>query len=90
MILGPVSLMKEKAKDAESKKSLEAIYDNAVRLNNMIHRTLELQHLEDTDENLLIISTFDVVESSVKVCLKFFKRTILKRNSYSIHHALNY
>lgn len=62
MILGPVSLMKEKAKDAESKKSLEAIYDNAVRLNNMIHRTLELQHLEDTDENLLIISTFDVVE----------------------------
>jgi len=62
MILGPVSLMKEKAKDAESKKSLETIYDNAVRLNNMIHRTLELQHLEDTDENLLIISTFDVVE----------------------------
>ena len=62
MILGPVSLMKEKAKDAESKKSLETIYDNAVRLDNMIHRTLELQHLEDTDENLLIISTFDVVE----------------------------
>lgn len=44
------------------KKVLETIYDNAVRLNNMIHRTLELQHLEDTDENLLIISTFDVVE----------------------------
>ncbi len=62
MILGPVSLMKEKAKDAESKKSLEAIYDNAVRLNNMIHRTLELQHLEDTEENLLILSIFDVVD----------------------------
>lgn len=62
MILGPVSLMKEKAKDLESKKNLETIYDNAVRLNNMIHRTLELQHLEDTDENLLILSTFDVVE----------------------------
>lgn len=62
MIMGPVSLMKEKAKDPESKKTLETIYDNAVRLNNMIHRTLELQHLEDTDENLLIISTFDVVD----------------------------
>ena len=62
MIMGPVSLMREKAKDPESKKNLETIYDNAVRLNNMIHRTLELQHLEDTDENLLIISTFDVVE----------------------------
>lgn len=62
MILGPVSLMKERTKDPESKKNLETVYDNAVRLNNMIHRTLELQHLEDTDENLLILSIFDVVE----------------------------
>lgn len=62
MIIGPVSLMKEKTKDPESKKSLEVVYDNAVRLNNMIHRTLELQHIEDTDENLLILSIFDVVE----------------------------
>ncbi|MDE6165542.1 MAG: response regulator, partial [Muribaculaceae bacterium] len=28
----------------------------------MIHRTRELQHMEDNDENLLILSTFDVVE----------------------------
>lgn len=62
MILGPVSLMKEKTKDPETKRNLETVYDNAVRLNNMIHRTLELQHLEDNDENLLILSTFDVVE----------------------------
>lgn len=62
MILGPVSIMKEKARDPENKRSLETVYDNAVRLNNMIHRTLELQHLEDNDENLLILSTFDVVE----------------------------
>ena len=62
MIMGPVSLMKEKAKDPENKRTLETIYDNAVRLNNMIHRTLELQHIEDAAENLLIISTFDVVE----------------------------
>lgn len=62
MIIGPVSLMKEKMKDPESKKNLEVVYDNAVRLNNMIHRTLELRHLEDTDENLLILSIFDAVE----------------------------
>ncbi len=62
MILGPVSVMKERAKDPESKKSLETVYDNAVRLNNMIHRTLELQRLEDTDENLLILSIFDAVD----------------------------
>lgn len=62
MILGPVSLMKERAKDPENRKSLETVYDNAVRLNNMIHRTLELQQLEDTDENMLILSVFDVVD----------------------------
>lgn len=28
----------------------------------MIHRALELQHLEDTEENLLILSIFDVVD----------------------------
>ncbi len=62
MILGPVSLMKEKTRDPGTKKSLEKVYDNAVRLNNMIHRTLELQNLDDAAEDLLIISTFDVVE----------------------------
>lgn len=62
MIIGPVSLMKERAKDPDSRKNLETIYDNAVRLNNMIHRTLELQHLEDANDSMLILSTFEVVE----------------------------
>lgn len=62
MILAPVSLMKERVKDPEMKHSLAMVYDNAVRLNNMIHRTLELRHIEEGDEDLLILSTFDVVE----------------------------
>lgn len=62
MIIGPVSLLKEQTKDPETKKSLDTVYDNAVRLNNMIHRTLELRHIEDDDEKLLILSVFDVVE----------------------------
>lgn len=79
MILGPVSVMKEKAKDPESKRSLETIYDNAVRLNNMIHRTLELQHLEDSNENLLILSTFDVVEFCKDVFEVFKENNIQKK-----------
>ena len=79
MILGPVSVMKEKAKDPESKRSLETIYDNAVRLNNMIHRTLELQHLEDSNENLLIVSTFDVVEFCKDVFEVFKENNIQKK-----------
>jgi len=62
MIIGPVSLMKEQTDDPETKRSLETVYDNAVRLNNMIHRTIELHHLEDEDDNMLIFSTFDVIE----------------------------
>lgn len=62
MIIGPVSLMKERAADPESRRTLQTVYDNAVRLNNMIHRTLELQRLEDADDSLMILSTFDAVE----------------------------
>lgn len=79
MILGPVSLMKEKTKDPESKRNLETVYENAVRLNNMIHRTLELQHLEDNDENLLILSTFDVVEFCKGVFEVFKENNVQKK-----------
>ena len=61
MIMGPVSLLKERTVDEETKKSLEVVYDNAVRLNNLIHRTLELNHLEVNEEGLLILSMVDVV-----------------------------
>ena len=86
MILGPVSLMKERTKDPESKKNLETVYDNAVRLNNMIHRTLELQHLEDTNENLLILSIFDVVEFC-KGVFEVFKENNLQKKF--IFHTSN-
>ena len=79
MILGPVSLMKEKVRDPDMRRSLEGVYDNAVRLNNMIHRTLELQHLEDNDENLMILSTFDVVEFCKDV-FEVFKENNSQKN----------
>ena len=62
MILGPVSVMKEQVKETHVKKNLDIVYENAVRLNNMIHKTIELQHMEDAGESLLILSIFDVVE----------------------------
>lgn len=62
MILGPVSVMREKAKSPEEKRSLSVVYDNAVKLNSMIHRTLELNQLNADDESMMILSVFDVVE----------------------------
>ncbi len=87
MIMGPVSLMKEKAKDPESKKSLETIYDNAVRLNNMIHRTLELQQIEDNGENLLILSIFNVVEFSKGVFEVFKENNPQKKFVFHTSHS---
>lgn len=62
MIIGPVSLLKERTKDNDVRKTLETVYGNAVRLNNLIHKTIELQHLEDAEDSMLILSTFDIVE----------------------------
>lgn len=61
MILGPASIMKDKAHDAESRHTMTTIYDNAVKLKNMINRTLELQHVDDTSEHLLVITPVELV-----------------------------
>lgn len=61
MIIGPVGLLKEKIKDKDHHRTLESVYDNAVKLNGMIHRTLELERLDGDAENMLILSTFDAV-----------------------------
>ena len=61
LIMGPVSVLKERAQDEEARKSLETVYENAVRLNSLIHRTLEINQLENDEEDGLILSTFNVV-----------------------------
>lgn len=61
LIMGPVSVLKERAQDEEARKSLETVYENAVRLNSLIHSTLEINRLENDEEDGLILSTFNVV-----------------------------
>ena len=61
LIMGPASLLKGKVKDSETMKSVDLIYDNAVKLNNLIHRTIEINQLNEDVDNLLIISQFDAV-----------------------------
>lgn len=62
MIIGPVSILKEQTNDDDTRRQLDMVYNNAMRLNTLIHRTIELRHLEDADDTLLILSTFDAVE----------------------------
>ena len=62
MIMGPVSLLKERVKDDEMRKTLSAVYESAVSMNSLIHRTLEINRLENGEEDGLILSTFNVVD----------------------------
>ena len=61
LIVGPVSVLKEKTDSEQIRHTLDTVYTNAVKLNNMIHRILELNRLEDAGDNLIIMSAFDAV-----------------------------
>lgn len=83
MIMGPVSMLKEKATDTDTRQKLDQIYSNAVKLNDMIHRTLELRTLEDTDEDMLILSTVDLV----RLCNDVFEA--FKSNNANKHFVFH-
>lgn len=76
LIIAPVSRLREKVKDPAEKRSLDMVYDNALKLNNLIHRTIEIKTLDSDDDTLLIMSRFDAVE---------FCRSIFE--SYRENHA---
>lgn len=61
LIMGPVSVLKEKTDSEQIRHTLDTVYTNAVKLNNMIHHILELNRLEDAGDNLIIMSAFDAV-----------------------------
>ena len=61
LIMGPVSVLKEKTDSPRIRHTLDTVYTNAVKLNNMIHRILEMNRLEDAGDNLIIMSAFDAV-----------------------------
>ena len=69
MIMGPASVLRGKTSDKEIQQGLGLIYDNAVKLNNMIHRTLEMNYLDVEDEDSMIISVFD----AVNLCRSIFE-----------------
>lgn len=84
MILGPVSVLREKTKDKDTKNTLDLVYDNAVKLNNMIHRSLELHRLNDDDDSMLILSSLDVVDFC-KVIFNSFKEN--NNNKRFVFHS---
>ena len=62
LIVGPVSRLRERITDPSERRALDTVYDNALKLNNMIHRTIELDTFDEDTDNMLIMSRFDAVD----------------------------
>lgn len=62
MILGPVSQLREEVTDKKMRHTLDVIHKNAVRINEMVHKTVEIDRADLETEAPLIRSRVDVTE----------------------------
>ncbi|MDE6853583.1 MAG: helix-turn-helix domain-containing protein [Muribaculaceae bacterium] len=62
MIIGPLSKIRTGEDSAEMMHDVDTAYQNALKLNTLIHQTVELNRMELHSENMLIYSRIDVVE----------------------------
>lgn len=62
MIIGPLSKIRTGHPDEEVSKDVETAYQNAIKLNTLIHQTVEINRMELRSESMLIYSRIDVVD----------------------------
>lgn len=62
MIIGPLSKIRTGEDEASVSADIETAYKNALKLNTLIHQTVEINRMELRSENMLIYSRIDVVE----------------------------
>ncbi|MDO4320044.1 MAG: ATP-binding protein [Bacteroidales bacterium] len=63
MIIGPLSRLREEPPaDPGVSRGIEVAYHNALKLNDLIHRTIEWNHVEAQTDAMLIYSRVDAVD----------------------------
>lgn len=62
MILGPVSQLREEVTDKKMRHTLDVIHKNAVRINEMMHKTVEIDRVDLETEAPIIRLRVDVTE----------------------------
>lgn len=62
MIIGPVSRLRETIESKSIRKDLNVIYSNAIKINEMIQRTVEIDRSDIEKEAPLILSKVNVTE----------------------------
>ncbi len=61
MIIGPLSKMLNEEKNPTMRRNLDIIQQNALKINSLIHRALEMNRMDDNPDNLLIYSQIEMV-----------------------------
>ena len=61
MIIGPLSKMLNEERNPDTRHHLEVIQQNALKLNTLIHRALEVNRMDANPDNLLIYSQVEMV-----------------------------
>ncbi|MDE6099285.1 MAG: helix-turn-helix domain-containing protein [Muribaculaceae bacterium] len=64
MIIGPLSNLRQQS-DCDTpavRRAVDVAYANALKLNELIHRTIELNHVEAMTDAMMVYSRLDVVE----------------------------
>lgn len=62
MIIGPLSKMRTAKLPPDQADDVETAYNNALKLNSLIHQTVEIDRLETASDDMLIFSRIDVVD----------------------------
>lgn len=62
MIIGPLSRIRTGEEGIDTKTDIDTAYKNAIKLNSLIHQTVEINRMEVRSNNMLIYSRIDAVE----------------------------
>lgn len=62
MIIGPLSRLETAEIPEQARADIDTAYKNALRLNTLVHQTLELNSLDNDADKMLIYSNINVVE----------------------------
>lgn len=65
MVIGPLSRLRDDhgaAMDPQTRRSVETAYQNALKLNNLVHRSVEMNRVDAQTEAMMIISQVDAVQ----------------------------
>lgn len=75
MIIAPVSKLLSMEDEPDKKETLQSVYNNALRLNTLIHKVLDFGRLEAESEDLLIRSHVEM-HALLANCIATFKPLI--------------